>query len=220
MTLRISLFLAALASFVFPCTATAALVTYTDPVAYAAQLVNLSLTTTGFTNFDSLGVGSKGTSFSESSIQFTSQGGMRISSGTTSSPSLFLGFDSESTPDFLIGDKVTLTLPTNSRAVSLQIITETIPDITAFATLTVNGQGAITAPGGTLLTGMFRSYFLGVISDSANIGSAVVDFDGTGTGFYRIDDVGVAGLAVPEPSSLVLVLAASMTCVVRRRRLA
>jgi PEP-CTERM motif len=208
MTFRHSIFWVALVSCVFPSIGKAAIVTYTDPAAYLAQLASLSLTETGFTNFDSMSTGTMGTSFTAGGIGFTSSVSMGIHNGTTSSPSQFLGINNMAFPDFETGQQVTLTLPANSRAVSLRIITETPPDALAFASLTVNGSGAISTSGGAMLDGNFRSYFLGVIDNSSQFGSAVVDFGGTGLGFYRIDDVGVAALAsVPEPNSLILLVA-------------
>jgi hypothetical protein len=216
---RFSLLLAALVFYVFPAAGNAAMVTYTDPSAYFAQIAAQSLTETGFTNFDSTGPGALGTSFMAGGIQFTSPIAMSIANGTTSSGSFFLGLDSLLNPDFQTGDQITLTMPANTRAVSLNVITDTPPDLTAFASLTVNGQGAIMVPGGTELTGGFRSYFLGLINDSADIGSAVIDFSGTGLAFYRVDDVSIAGLAaIPEPSSLLLVATGLMPFLRRRTR--
>ncbi len=219
MTLRISLFLAALVVFAFPSAGNAALVTYTDPVAYLNHVVALSLTNTGFTNFDSLVEGPVGNSFIAGGIQFTSPSSMRIASGTTSSPSFFLGFN-DVIPEFATGDQFTITLPANSRAVSLQIITKTVPDALAFASLTVGGASVDMVPGGLPLVDGFSSYFVGIVSSAADIGSAVVEFKGTGFGLYRADDVGAVGLtAVPEPSSLVLVAVVCMSSFTRRRNL-
>jgi hypothetical protein len=216
MVFRFALFPAVLALLTIPKIASAALTLYVDPVAYSAKLTSLAYANTVMANFESSGAGAIGTSFIENGIGFSSPSPMRVSSGVTSSPSFFLGYDDNIVPEFQAGDQFSIALPANSNAISMRVISDTIPDVLSFASMTVDGLAVNTMGAGAALSGSFRSYFLGIVNDSGTISNATVGF--TGAGFYRIDDVGVASLAaVPEPSSFVLVATFAMTALVQRR---
>ncbi len=160
MSFRItSLVMAALASVFFQGTSSAALQTYFTLASYNAALAGLgaNVVSRPVINFDSNSPGAIGTSFSTGGVTFGNTVGLSVSSGTTSSGPNFLGIDA-GFGEFSGGDVVTLgfsgpTAPFGVRGVSMNIITDSIPDFTNFGTLSVGGVDATTDPAlGTALT--------------------------------------------------------------------
>ena len=233
MILRIALLLVAVASLIaFPKSSSAGLVTFTDQASFNIAIASLSQS--AFVNFDSTAPGDMTSSFLVGGIGFhgtteNSPGApgapvalpLSVNAGTTASGPNYLGTggDDFNGASSSIGDMVTISIPSTSRAIGLNIITDTPPDILSFGRLAAGGANVDISSGiGTALSGNFKSYFVGIVGQfPADIFStASVGFTGGGS-FFRIDNVGVYAVAVPEPSSMMLVAVIGLVGIARRR---
>lgn len=217
-----SLVLAALTSVFVQGTASAALQTYFTLASYNAAVAGLGsgIGVSAPINFDSLAPGARGLSFSTGGATFgIASGGLRIHAGTTTTANNFLGFDDVIDPEFGGTDPLTITLPAGTRAISLNVISEQIPDFTNLASLSVGSTSIDTAAvnGIAIPSTNFQSFFLGIVGTTPADAFTAASLTFNGSGFFgRVDDVRFA--AVPEPTSLALLGVASLLGLSRRRK--
>jgi hypothetical protein len=197
--------------------ANAAIQVFFTQAAFDAALASNSLNIVSNINFEALN-GDLGTNFNSGGVNFSIPGVTQMRSDNSVTPTNSLGISDLVFSDFGNGEPLSLAVPANRRAISVDLVSNSLLDAVNFLSLNVGGDTATTInhPNPIALGGGYSSYFIGLLGmtpgDAFSLATAT---SSSSSAFFRVDNVRVA--AVPEPSSMLLAGFASLLCFRRRR---